>query len=40
MIIVGPSNADPYPGQGDAIAALGKHFGLTLDRERCFPYGR
>ena len=39
-IIVGPSNADPYPGQGDAIAALGKHFGLTLDRERCFPYGR
>ena len=39
-IIVGPSNADPYPGQGDAITALGKHFGLTLDRERCFPYGR
>ena len=23
-----------------AIAALGAHFGLTLDRDRCFPYGR
>ncbi len=23
-----------------AIAALGAHFGLTLDRHRCFPYGR
>jgi len=40
VIIVGPSNADPYPSQGDAIAALGKHFGLPLDRERCFPYSR
>ncbi len=39
-IIVGPSNSDPYPTQADAIAALGKHFGLTLDREHCFPYGR
>lgn len=40
MIIVGPSNGDPYPKEGDAIAALGTHFGLTLDRGRCFPYGR
>jgi hypothetical protein len=40
MIIVGPANADPYPAHGDAIAALGKHYGLTLDRERCFPYSR
>lgn len=40
MIIVGPSNADPYPAHGDAIAALGKHFGLALGREHCFPYGR
>lgn len=39
-IIVGPSNADPYPAQEQAIAALGRHFGLTLSRERCFPYGR
>ena len=40
VIIVGPSNADPYPSQGEAIAALAKHFGLPLDRERCFPYSR
>jgi hypothetical protein len=39
-IIVGPNNADPYPEHGDAIRALGEHFGLTLDRERCFPYRR
>ncbi len=29
-----------YPEQDAAIAALGAHFGLTLDRHRCFPYGR
>jgi hypothetical protein len=40
IIIVGPSNADPYTGEGEAIAALGKHFGLALERERCFPYQR
>ena len=40
IIIVGASNADPYPQQDAAIAALGAHFGLTLDRDRCFPYGR
>ena len=39
-IIVGPANGDPYSAEGDSIAALGKHFGLTLDRARCFPYGR
>lgn len=39
-IIVGPKNADPYPDHGDAIAELGQHFGLTLDRERCYPYRR
>jgi hypothetical protein len=22
------------------VAALGAHFGLTLARHRCFPYGR
>jgi hypothetical protein len=38
IVIVGPSNRDPYPDQGDAIAALGSHFGLTLDRARCYPY--
>jgi len=29
-------NADPYPQQDAAIAARGAHFGLTLDRNRCF----
>ena len=40
IIIVGPANGDPYPENGDAIAALAIHTGLTLDRENCFPYGR
>lgn len=40
IIIVGPRNADPYPGQGDAIAALGQHFSIALERARCFPYQR
>jgi hypothetical protein len=38
IIIVGPANADPYPKEEEAIAALGKHYGLALTRERCFPY--
>lgn len=38
MIIVGPDNGDPYPEQGPAIEALGRHFGLSLERSRCFPY--
>lgn len=39
-IIVGKGNSDPYPAYGDRIAALAKHFALSLDRERCFPYQR
>jgi hypothetical protein len=39
-IIVGVGNADPYPTHGDAIRALGDHFGLTLERSRCYPYRR
>ena len=39
-IIVGPGNADPYPEQGDAIRALGQHYGITLERARCYPYRR
>ena len=38
IIIVGPENRDPYPEHMDAISALGDHFGLILDRDRCFPY--
>ncbi len=37
-IIVGPRNSDPYPQHEAAIAKLGEHFGLTLDRARCYPY--
>ena len=40
IIIVAAANADPYPQHDAAIAALGTHYGLLLDRERCFPYGR
>jgi len=40
IIVVGPANADPYPAHQAAIEALGRHFGLTLDRARCFPYRR
>jgi len=40
IIIVGPGNADPYPQHGPAVEALGAHFGLKLDRARCFPYER
>lgn len=39
-IIVGPGNSDPYADHGDAIKALSAHFGLTLDRARCYPYRR
>ena len=38
-IIVGVSNTDPYPEHGEAIRALGDHFGIKLDRARCYPYG-
>jgi len=37
-IIVGPANGDPFASHGEAVAALGSHFGLTLTRERCYPY--
>ncbi len=39
-IIVSDKNSDPYPEHEDAIQTLGVHFGLTLDREHCFPYSR
>ena len=40
MIIVGPHNGDPYPDHEDAIHALANHFGISLDREHCYPYAR
>jgi hypothetical protein len=39
-IIVGPGNGDPYADHDDAIRALGDHYGLALDRARCYPYRR
>ena len=39
-MVVGPGNDDPYPEHGEAIRALGRHFGLSLDRARCYPYSR
>jgi len=38
IVIVGPENADPYELHEAAIEALGLHYGLTLEREFCFPY--
>jgi len=37
-IVVGPANGDPFGTEAAAIAALAQHFGLTLTRERCYPY--
>lgn len=39
-IIVGVANGDPYSEHGDAIRALGAHFGIALEKERCYPYRR
>jgi hypothetical protein len=39
-IIVGPENSDPYPEHGEAIRALGAHFKMKLDPNRCYPYRR
>jgi hypothetical protein len=40
VIVVGPGNSDPYVEHADALAALGDHFGMTLDRAHCYPYRR
>ncbi len=39
-IIVGKGNSDPYSEYEPAIEALGAHFGITLDRQNCYPYNR
>ncbi len=38
IVIVGKSNGDPYQAHGEGIKTLATHYGLALDRERCFPY--
>lgn len=40
IILVGPGNTDPYVEHGDAIRMLGRHYGLQLERETCYPYAR
>ena len=40
IIIVGRGNRGPYVGHGEAIEVLGKHYGMTLKREDCYPYNR
>ena len=40
IVIVGPQNSDLDPQHARAIGNLGEHFGVTLDRAQCFPYGR
>jgi len=39
-IVVGPGNSDPYASHGEAIEALARHFGMPLERARCYPYRR
>jgi hypothetical protein len=39
-VIVGAKNSDPYAAHGEAIRALSRHMGITLERTRCYPYGR
>jgi hypothetical protein len=39
-VVVGHSNADPYPEHADAIEALAIFFGVALERGRCYPYRR
>lgn len=39
-VVVGPANADPYTRHAEDIKALARHYGLTLDPARCFPYRR
>lgn len=39
-IIVGFDNGDPFADHGEQIRALADHFGLDLNRARCYPYRR
>ena len=40
IIIVGPGNRDPYRDHAAAIEALARHYGMPLERARCYPYAR
>jgi hypothetical protein len=37
-VIVGLANGDPYSEHGEAIRMLGEHFGLKLERSRCYLF--
>lgn len=39
-VIVGQGNSDPYADHGRDIDILARHFGITLDKARCYPYRR
>jgi hypothetical protein len=39
-ILVGVANSDPFLDYDDAIRALARHFGIALERTRCYPYRR
>jgi hypothetical protein len=39
-IIVGAANVDPFTDHDAAIRALARHFGIALERTRCYPYRR
>jgi len=39
-IIVGAANSDPFTDHDAAIRALARHFGIMLERTRCYPYRR
>ncbi len=39
-IIVGRENNDPYLQCADAIKTLARHYGIALERSRCYPYRR
>jgi hypothetical protein len=39
-IVVGAANGDPFTDHDAAIRALARHFGIMLERTRCYPYRR
>jgi len=39
-IVVSVGNSDPFTDHEKAIRALGEYYGITLDRDSCYPYNR